>query len=193
MDCSKERIWPLTVGCVRKRSSAAFEKLFRLATRQKVSRCRKSICDGFFLSTPLRILNSFVLKSKKKRISASASFIWCRSLIRYIFPLDYSPPFTLSLSKGTLQQPFMLRQAQRERLCGPASSPYNYGTISKTIEKQKSFVFHTEKRGRGDFSRPIRESKVSPTYYNEVLRPRSYLSQYNEEAKIFGIQKSSVF
>ena len=64
-DCSKERMWPLTVGCVRKRSSAALEKLFKSATRQKVSRCRNSICNAF-LSTPDKILNPFTWNCKQK-------------------------------------------------------------------------------------------------------------------------------
>src|SRR4030043_2443659 len=62
-DCSKERMWPLTVGWVRKRSSAAFEKLFKSAIRQKVSKCRKSICN-VFLSTTERILTPFLFKCK---------------------------------------------------------------------------------------------------------------------------------
>ena len=66
-DRSKERIWPLTVGWVRNRSSAALEKLFKPAIRQKVSRCRKSIWDGFF-STLDKILNLFLFKCKQKLI-----------------------------------------------------------------------------------------------------------------------------
>src|SRR4030043_473664 len=64
-NCSKERMWPLTVGWVRKRSSAALEKLFKSATRQKLSRCRNSICNGF-LSTTEKILNPFFLNCKQK-------------------------------------------------------------------------------------------------------------------------------
>ena len=62
-DCSKERIWPLTVGWVRNKSSAALEKLFNSAIRQNVSRCRKSISNGI-LSTTERILNPFFIKCK---------------------------------------------------------------------------------------------------------------------------------
>src|SRR4030065_1207715 len=47
-DLSSERIWPLTVGWVRKRSSAALEKLFRAATRQNVSRGRKQMVKDCF-------------------------------------------------------------------------------------------------------------------------------------------------
>ena len=63
-DLSNKRMWPLTVGWVRNRSSAALEKLLSSATRLKVSRCRKSICDGFF-STTGRILTPFPVKCKQ--------------------------------------------------------------------------------------------------------------------------------
>ena len=79
-DRSNERMWPLTVGWVRKRSSAALEKLLKSATRQKVSRCRNSICNGF-LSTTDKILMPFLGNCKK-----TFSF---QNLLRSVFPKDW--------------------------------------------------------------------------------------------------------